>query len=274
MELRELGYFIAVYEEHSVTRAARRCFISQPSVSAALASLEAELGAALFVRHRKGATPTSAGEQLYPVARRLVAEAAAIKAALRRPAPAAPVTLGLMRSLDAARVRDLLAAATRDREIALRVVDAEQTCDVRVVSRQLAGRDAFTPLWSEPYVVALPPAHPLALRTTLRVRDLAGARVVRRCHCEHARRFARGVATLEEAAAARSEEWALALVAAGVGIAFVPEGVAHGAPGVTTRPLGDVRVVREVGIAHRRRTALAPAVVRLIDDVRQRFRGP
>jgi len=60
MELRELGYFIAVYEEHSVTRAARRCFISQPSVSAALAGLEHELGAALFVRHRKGATPTSA----------------------------------------------------------------------------------------------------------------------------------------------------------------------------------------------------------------------
>ena len=44
MELRELGYFVAVFEEGSVSAAARRSHISQPSVSTALAALEAELG--------------------------------------------------------------------------------------------------------------------------------------------------------------------------------------------------------------------------------------
>src|SRR5262245_53694625 len=100
MELRELGYFIAVFEENGVSAAARRCFISQPSVSAAIASLEAELGTRLFVRHRRGTTPTPAAAQLYPVARRLVDEASALRSAFRPPPVARRLSIGLMRSLD------------------------------------------------------------------------------------------------------------------------------------------------------------------------------
>ena len=48
MELRELGYFLAVYEERSVSAAARRSYVSQPSVSEALANLEHELATRLF----------------------------------------------------------------------------------------------------------------------------------------------------------------------------------------------------------------------------------
>ena len=54
MEIRELRYFAAVYSERNLTAAARRCFISQPSISAAIANLEAELGTTLFIRHKKG----------------------------------------------------------------------------------------------------------------------------------------------------------------------------------------------------------------------------
>src|ERR1700709_1819130 len=98
MELRELGYFLAVYEERSVSAAARRSYVSQPSVSEALGNLEHELATRLFVRHRKGATPTAAGEQLYPIAQRLVAEARGLPA-LFQPAPRRRLTGGLMRSL-------------------------------------------------------------------------------------------------------------------------------------------------------------------------------
>lgn len=43
-DLRALGYFVAAYEEKSVTAAARRCFIAQPSISAAIRNLESALG--------------------------------------------------------------------------------------------------------------------------------------------------------------------------------------------------------------------------------------
>jgi hypothetical protein len=53
MDIRELRYFNAVFRERNLTAAARRCFISQPSISAAIANLEAELGTTLFIRHKK-----------------------------------------------------------------------------------------------------------------------------------------------------------------------------------------------------------------------------
>ena len=251
MELRELGYFLAVYEARSVSGAARRSFVSQPSVSEALANLEHELATRLFVRHRKGATPTAAGEQLYPIACRLVAEARALPA-LFQPAPRRRrIALGLMRSLDLARVRGLVAALTRSGEVELQLVDADQPCDLRIVARSMrAEREVFVALWEERYVVALPHGHPLAVRPELRVAELAGARLVARCHCEYAARFAGPGQRFDVVAVAPTEEWALALVAAGVGIAIIPEGVATPADDVVLRPLRDVQARRQVGIAY------------------------
>ncbi len=56
--------FLAVADAGSVTEAARRLFVSQPAVSAEIASLEASLGVSLFVRTRRGVRLTEAGEVL------------------------------------------------------------------------------------------------------------------------------------------------------------------------------------------------------------------
>ncbi len=272
MELRELGYFVAVFEERSISAAARRCFISQPSVSAAIAVLETELGAKLFVRHRRGATPTAAAEQLYPTACRLVGEVHALRAAFRTPPVARRFTVGLMRSLDAYRIRELLLVVTGAPGLQLRLVGADERCDLRVVSRGLVrATETFVPLWSERFVVALPANHPLALRDTLRAADLIGQRLVERCHCENARRFARSRPRLDPVAVAQSEEWALALVGAGVGIAIVPEGVARDDGHVVLRPLADVGVSRQVGLAWRTASAVSATVRELCEKLQRRF---
>ncbi|HEU4728553.1 MAG TPA: LysR family transcriptional regulator [Kofleriaceae bacterium] len=278
MELRDLGYFVAVFEERSVSAAARRCFISQPSVSAAIAGLETELGAKLFVRHRRGTTPTAAGEQLYPTARRLLGETQALRTAFRAPVRPRSLVVGLMASLDAHRIRDVLeviaAAAGGEPAIQLRLVEAGERCDLRLVSRPMVhATERFAPLWSERFVVALPATHPLALRPTLRAADLVGERLVERCHCEYARRFARGRPQVQPVAIARSEEWALALVAAGIGLAIVPEGSARSDPRVAVRTLADVTVSREVGIAYRARSARASEIDSIVTQLRRRF-GP
>ena len=50
MQLQQIRYFLAVRQERSFTRAARRCGVSQPSLTNAIRRLEQELGGALFKR--------------------------------------------------------------------------------------------------------------------------------------------------------------------------------------------------------------------------------
>lgn len=59
-DLRALGYFVAAYEERSVTAASRRCFVAQPSISMAIKGLEDALNTTLFERSRQGLAPTPA----------------------------------------------------------------------------------------------------------------------------------------------------------------------------------------------------------------------
>lgn len=69
MELRHLEYFIAVAEERNFTRAAARVHVVQSAVSAAVKSLEQELGARLLERTPKQVALTDAGQALLPKAR-------------------------------------------------------------------------------------------------------------------------------------------------------------------------------------------------------------
>lgn len=69
MDERKLRYFLAVVEEGSVTRAASRLHVAQPSLSQALRALESELGAELLHRVGRGVRLSSAGEQFIGPAR-------------------------------------------------------------------------------------------------------------------------------------------------------------------------------------------------------------
>ncbi|MCB6610608.1 LysR family transcriptional regulator [[Clostridium] symbiosum] len=65
MNIRQLEYFIKVYESGSFLGAAESLFISQQALSQALATLEKELNAPLFYREHKGVIPTPLGKELY-----------------------------------------------------------------------------------------------------------------------------------------------------------------------------------------------------------------
>jgi DNA-binding transcriptional LysR family regulator len=264
MDIRELRYFAAVFRDRNLTAAARRCFISQPSISAAITHLEAELGTTLFIRHKKGVAPTASAEQFYAVARRIIDDADAAKNLFRKPSMRHQLTLGLMRTLDMPRTIALLKPLTGSADIALRLVGVNDVADARIISKSIIGADEhFVPLWVERYVAALPPAHPLTLKERLRTSDFTGVAMIDRCHCEQSEFFDRTAPPRQPAAIAESEDWAMALVAAGVGIAIVPEGVARANPDVVMREI-EADVKRQVGLAYSAKRAPSEALQNFI----------
>src|SRR5437764_2609382 len=65
MDFRQIHYFISLYEEGTVTRAAHRLNIVQPALSMQIGKLEEDLGQRLFERTKQGMVPTAAGRQMY-----------------------------------------------------------------------------------------------------------------------------------------------------------------------------------------------------------------
>ena len=86
IELRQLRYFLAVAEEMHFGRAAKKLHMTQPPLSQTIQSLEASLGASLFIRSTRSISLTSAGHALIPEARRLLAQTLSLPQLVQRAA--------------------------------------------------------------------------------------------------------------------------------------------------------------------------------------------
>lgn len=82
MELHQLRYFVAVAESGGFSKAARRCYVAQPSLSQQIIKLEQELGQRLFERLGRHIALTEAGRALLPRARLVLREAEGIKSGI------------------------------------------------------------------------------------------------------------------------------------------------------------------------------------------------
>ena len=72
MNTDRIAYFLAVVREGSFSAAAKNMYVSQTAISQQIASLEKEMGCALFHRLSTGAVLTDQGEQFLPYAERLM----------------------------------------------------------------------------------------------------------------------------------------------------------------------------------------------------------
>ena len=83
MTLTELRYVVALAQERHFGRAAQKCFVTQPTLSLALAKLEDELGVRLFERNKNEVIVTARGQAIVEQAKRVLDEVGRIQSLAR-----------------------------------------------------------------------------------------------------------------------------------------------------------------------------------------------
>nr|WP_139796821.1 LysR family transcriptional regulator [Mycobacterium malmoense] len=168
---RQLEYFIAVAQERHFGRAAQKCHVSQPTLSAAIAKLERELDVKLIERGHSFVGLTPEGERLLTWAKRILREHATFKAELDAmrsgiagtlrlgTIPTASTTSSLVLSAfcsqhPMAKVRVLSQLATS--ELYRRLNDFELDAAIVPVMQENAQGLDFAPLYEESYAVIAP----------------------------------------------------------------------------------------------------------------------
>ncbi len=256
MDLRSLNYFIAVYETGSFSAASKRRFIAQPSISASIKLLEESLSQSLFHRNARGVTPTEAGHQLYPLAKQLLGQADAIQRLFIESPHKTAFRLGLIKGLGVERMSNLLQQFTSSVDaMELTLVPIEEPSDARIISRDLLAQDEkFVPMWQEQYQLAMPIDHPLCLSESIALEDLSALPFIQRSPCEGWNRLrdmlSKHSIVLDIRARIQTVEYALGLVRAGLGCAFIPIPTDKTLQqDIAFRPLTDLSLTRRLGLA-------------------------
>lgn len=299
MTLTELRYLAALAETRHFGRAAEKCHVSQPTLSMGIKSLEDKLGLKLCERRRQETLLTQAGRVIADEAAVVLARVKAIKdmALASRDEFHAPLRLGVIYTVAPALLPYLVRAASSSGtrlKLHLRENYTDEllaglragTLDAIVISPPFndEGLDVV-PLYSEPFVVAMPRAHPWTRLTRIAPAALAGENVLLLTagNCfrdqvldvcpdlkqQHASGDAQSFQILEGSSLSTLRQ----MVASGAGVTILPAtSVAPSEPThsmLEFRPFSGVTPKRDVVLVSRRNFPRPAALVALVDCLRR-----
>jgi|ERR1700722_13366860 len=290
LKLKDLRYLVALADTRHFGRAAAKCFVSQPTLSAQLRKLEQNLGVQLIERQPRRVTLTPAGEEVTRHARHMLetGEAILTLAQTRRDPLAGQLRLALLPTIGPyllPQVALKLRKALPRLELMLYEYQTAPMLEhlhageidvgllaLPVNDEALASRE----LYEEPFVLALPESHRLATRAQVRVDDLDGETLLllEDGHCLRDQALeicARSNVREKQDFRATSIETLRQMVAAGVGITLLPALASRGAyahaRGIVTRAFARPIPNRRIGAVWRKSSARAGAIAALIDQI-------
>jgi LysR family hydrogen peroxide-inducible transcriptional activator len=185
--LTELRYLIALDKERHFGRAAKRAFVSQPTLSVAVKKLESELGVTVFERNRGEARVTPIGRRVLDQAYRVLGEVNALQAIAEqgRDELAGPLRLGVIYTVGPYLLPHLipkLREVTPDMPLIIeenftgtltqQLRNDELDAVIVAMPYDVPGLVTW-PLYDEAFVVVMPQNHTWTARTEIEANDLA-----------------------------------------------------------------------------------------------------
>jgi DNA-binding transcriptional LysR family regulator len=285
MEMHQVRYFLAVAKQLNFSRAAEECNVTQPSLSRAIQQLEAELGGQLFHREHKFTHLTELGEMVRPHLETVYTAAAQAKQLSEeiKQLNKLPLKLGIMSTISPTEIVDLLAALrTKHDGLELRLCDADARelrrklleGDLEVAIYALPGEEVdermhMLPLFDEQMAIAVHQGHRMSNQLVYPVDEMNGENYIHRMNCEFAG-YADHIlkdknVTCTPTYWSERDDWTLAMVAAGLGFAFMPiNAVKHA--GVVSLPIVDPEFWRKVNLVTVRGRRHSPGVGALVRE--------
>jgi LysR family hydrogen peroxide-inducible transcriptional activator len=276
MTLTELRYIVAVARERHFGRAAEACFVSQPTLSVAIKKLEEELDVKLFERGTSEVSVTSLGDAIVRQAQIVIEQAAAIKEIAQRGKDplAGPLKLGIIYTIGPYLLPELVRHAIDlnpqmplmlQENFTARLLEMLRTgeLDCAIMAEPFPdGGLAIAPLYDEPFMIAVPKAHPLARRKSVSAEELKqetmlllGTGHCFRDHvlevCPEYARFSSEAEGIRKSFEGSSLETIKHMVASGMGVTVVPQ------LSVPAEPQPHVAYVRFAAPVPSRRVVLA-----------------
>jgi LysR family hydrogen peroxide-inducible transcriptional activator len=288
LKLKDLRYLVAVADARHFGRAAAKCFVSQPTLSAQLRKLEDYLGVQLIERRPRKVTLTEAGEEVAQRARSMLESGDAIvKTALTRRDPlAGQLRLGLLPTIGpyllprvALKIRkalprlELMLYEYRTEPLLERLHHGD--LDLGILALPVHEDGLVTrELYQEPFVAALPADHPLSARARIRLEDLKGGSLLllEDGHCMRDQALAicsRADVHESQDFRATSLETLRQMVVTGAGVTLLPELASVGSyantKGLVIRPFAKPVPTRSIGALWRKSSARLAAIEAVCD---------
>jgi DNA-binding transcriptional LysR family regulator len=289
MELYQLGYFIEIARQRSFTRAAERLHMAQPALSQQMKNLESELGTALFIRGRKEIQLTAAGKAFLPRAEALLTQAEAAKAIVSDVAQlrGGKLIIAAIPSVSACLLPEVIRSFSRLHDkVELQLIEDSSERVAENVESGLAdigflqlpaSKSAFETrtIISEPFVLLVAKSHPLVKQKEVALKQLAAESFIfykgraRDTASEACRK-----AGFEPRIACESGELETvrALVAAGLGLAVVPQLAAGNLPKtIQAITIREPKMHRQIAAVWQKGSVLSPAAHALLKLVSLTF---
>jgi LysR family transcriptional regulator, hydrogen peroxide-inducible genes activator len=290
MNLRDLRYLVALADTRHFGKAAERCFVSQPTLSAQIKKLEEYLGVQLLERQPRKVTLTDTGAKIVAAARQVLQHSDAIIALARNEHDplsgklkvALIPTIGpYLLPLVARRLRkqlprlQLLLYEYQTQPLLEKLRSGE--IDLAILALP-AGGDGLESraLYDEAFTLAVPSTHPLAKKSSVKLDDVSGETLLllEDGHCLRDQALevcSRLDVKEDEDYRATSLETLRQMVAAGLGITLLPELATHGPFGsgsaLVVRPFARPVPSRTVGAAWRKSSTRTEALHAVCDII-------
>jgi len=294
--LKQLKYLCAVADQLHFGRAARACYVSQSSLSAGIAELEAHLGVVLLERNNKRVLLTEVGAAVVARSHQILNAVDDLAALCEETVPplSGRMRLGVIPTIAPFLLPGLLNRLRAEHpqfqlfireDLSQHLVDAlhQGELDLLLLAIPFPAEGVQNMhLFDDRFVLACPPNHPLSQSEPLHTRDLAGQDLLllEEGHCLRGHALAAchlSSANLSVPYQATSLNTLVQMVANGIGITLLPE-MALDTPllagtDVLTREFAEPDVQRAIGLMWRRQAARADEF-RLLGEFIQQHRVP